>query len=118
MKLRSFQNASIEVKQISFIYQQNRFTVKKLIGKMQDENTRRKVWWITCGSARPTRRIDALNTRIAVRPLFSQTVQSNGSANSKEPLPQTMDPLRKDVPKPVTNTDWLSGVCWRLPVKC
>ena len=27
MKLGSFQNASIEIKQISFIYQQNRFTV-------------------------------------------------------------------------------------------
>ena len=28
MKLRSFQDASIEIKQISFVYQQNRFTVK------------------------------------------------------------------------------------------
>ena len=27
MKLGSFQNASIEIKQISFVYQQNRFTV-------------------------------------------------------------------------------------------
>ena len=30
VKLRSFQNASIEIKQITFIYQQNRFTVKNL----------------------------------------------------------------------------------------
>ena len=27
MKLGSFQNASIEIKQISFVYQENRFTV-------------------------------------------------------------------------------------------
>ena len=27
MKLDSFQNASIEIKQISFVYEQNRFTV-------------------------------------------------------------------------------------------
>ena len=27
MKLGSFQNASFEIKQISFVYQQNRFTV-------------------------------------------------------------------------------------------
>ena len=39
VKLRSFQNASIEIKQISFIYQQNRFTLKKLICKMQNENS-------------------------------------------------------------------------------
>ena len=38
VKLRSFQNASIEIKQISFNYQQNRFTVKKLICKMKNEN--------------------------------------------------------------------------------
>ena len=38
----SFQNASIEIKQISFFsffYQENRFTVKKLICKMQNENS-------------------------------------------------------------------------------
>ena len=29
VKLRSFQNAFIEIKQISFVYQQVRFTVKK-----------------------------------------------------------------------------------------
>ena len=39
MKLRSFQNASIEIKQISFVYRQIRFTVKKLICKMQNENS-------------------------------------------------------------------------------
>ena len=39
MKLRSFQNASIEIKKIYFIYQQNLFTVKKLICKMQNENS-------------------------------------------------------------------------------
>ena len=37
--LRSFQNASIRIKQISFVYQQNRFTVKKFICKMQYENS-------------------------------------------------------------------------------
>ena len=36
MELHSFQNGSIEIKQISFTYQQNRFTVKKLICKMQN----------------------------------------------------------------------------------
>ena len=41
VKLGSFQNASIEIKQISFIYQQNRFTVKKLICKIQNENDKR-----------------------------------------------------------------------------
>ena len=39
MKLRSFQNASIEIKQIYFVYHQNRFTVKKPICKMQNENS-------------------------------------------------------------------------------
>ena len=39
MKLRSFQNASIEIKHISFFYEQNSFTVKKLICKMQNENS-------------------------------------------------------------------------------
>ena len=39
VKLRSFQNASIEIKQISFVYQENRFTVQKLISKMKNENT-------------------------------------------------------------------------------
>ena len=39
MKLSSFQNASIEIMQISFVYQQNRFTVKKLICKLQNENS-------------------------------------------------------------------------------
>ena len=34
-----FQNASIEIKQISVVYQQNRFSVKKLICKMQSENS-------------------------------------------------------------------------------
>ena len=38
VKLRSFQNASIEIKQIYFAYQQSRFAVKKLICKMQNEN--------------------------------------------------------------------------------
>ena len=38
MKLHLFQNASIEVKKISFVYKQNRFTVKKLICKLQNEN--------------------------------------------------------------------------------
>ena len=38
MKLRSFHNASIEIKQISFVYQKNRFTVKKFTCKMQNEN--------------------------------------------------------------------------------
>ena len=36
VKLRSFQNASIEIEHISFVYQQNRSTVKKLICKMQN----------------------------------------------------------------------------------
>ena len=44
MKLRSFQNASIEIKQISFVYQQNRFTVKKLICKVQNKNS--IVYWL------------------------------------------------------------------------
>ena len=39
MKLRSIQNASIEIMQISFVYQQNRFTVEKLIYKVQNENS-------------------------------------------------------------------------------
>ena len=39
MKLGFFQNASIEIKQISFIYQQNRFTVNKLIYTMQNKNS-------------------------------------------------------------------------------
>ena len=39
VKLRSFQNTSIEIKQISFVYQQNRFAVKKLTYKMQNENS-------------------------------------------------------------------------------
>ena len=39
MKLRSFQDTSIEIKQISLVYQQNRFTLKKLICKMQNENS-------------------------------------------------------------------------------
>ena len=39
MKLCSFQNASIEIKQTSFVYQNNRFTVKKVICKMQNENS-------------------------------------------------------------------------------
>ena len=39
MKLRFFQNASIEIKQISFVYQQNRFNVDKLTCKMQNENS-------------------------------------------------------------------------------
>ena len=38
VKLCSFRNASIEIKQISFVYQQVRFTVKKLICKIQNEN--------------------------------------------------------------------------------
>ena len=39
VKLCSFHNASIGIKQISYAYQQNRFTVKKLICKMQNENS-------------------------------------------------------------------------------
>ena len=39
VKLRSFQNASIEIKQISFVYQQNCFAVKKHICKMRNENS-------------------------------------------------------------------------------
>ena len=39
VKLRSFQNASIEIKQISFVSQQNRFPVIKLICEMQKENS-------------------------------------------------------------------------------
>ena len=38
-KLRFFQNAYIEIKQISFVYQQNRFTVEKRTCKMQNENS-------------------------------------------------------------------------------
>ena len=38
MKLRSFQNASIEIKHIPFVYQQNLFSVTKLICEMQKEN--------------------------------------------------------------------------------
>ena len=38
VKLRSFQNASIEIKQISFVYQQNLFPVTNLICEMQKEN--------------------------------------------------------------------------------
>ena len=39
VKLRSFQNASIEIIQISFVDQHDHFTVKRLICKMQNENT-------------------------------------------------------------------------------
>ena len=39
VKLRSFQNTSIEIIQISSVDQHNHFTVKKLICKMQNENT-------------------------------------------------------------------------------
>ena len=39
VKLRSIQNASIEIKHISFAYQQNRFTDKECICKMQNENS-------------------------------------------------------------------------------
>ena len=39
MKLRSFQNASIEINQNSFVSQQNRFPVTKLIYEMQKENS-------------------------------------------------------------------------------
>ena len=28
------------------------------------------------------------------------------------------DPLGTDATNPVPNTDWSSGVCWRVPVKC
>ena len=38
VKLRSFQNASIEIKQISFVYQQNLFPITNLICEMQKEN--------------------------------------------------------------------------------
>ena len=38
VKLRSFQNASIEIKHIRFVYQQNLFPVTKLICEMQKEN--------------------------------------------------------------------------------
>ena len=38
VKLRSFQNASIEIKHIPFVYQQNLFPVTKLICEMQKEN--------------------------------------------------------------------------------
>ena len=38
VKLHSFQNASIEIKQMSFIYQHNRVIVKKPICKMQNKN--------------------------------------------------------------------------------
>ena len=34
VKLRTFQNASIEIKQISFVYQRNRFIVNKLVCKV------------------------------------------------------------------------------------
>ena len=39
VKLRFFQNASIEIKQIFFTYQKNRFAVKKLICKIRNENS-------------------------------------------------------------------------------
>ena len=39
MELRPFQNASIEIKHISFAYRQNRFNVKILTCKMQNENS-------------------------------------------------------------------------------
>ena len=38
VELRSFQNASIEIKHIPFVYQQNLFPVTKLICEMQKEN--------------------------------------------------------------------------------
>ena len=38
VKLRSFQNASIEIKHIPFVYQQNLLPVTKLICEMQKEN--------------------------------------------------------------------------------
>ena len=38
VKLRSFQNASIEIKHFLFVYQQNLFPVTKLICEMQKEN--------------------------------------------------------------------------------
>ena len=38
VKLRSFQNASIEIKHISFVYRQNLFPVTKLIYEMQKKN--------------------------------------------------------------------------------
>ena len=48
VELRFFQNASIEMQQISFIYQQNHFTVKKLICKMQNKNsfTDKRFFWL------------------------------------------------------------------------
>ena len=45
VKLRSFQNVSIEIKEISFVYQQNRFIVEKLICKMQNENSFTDKWF-------------------------------------------------------------------------
>ena len=39
VKLPSFQDTFIEIKQISFVYQQNRFKVKKLIYKLQNINS-------------------------------------------------------------------------------
>ena len=39
VKLRSFQKAFFEIRQNFFIYQQSRFTVKKLICKVQNENS-------------------------------------------------------------------------------
>ena len=44
VKLRSFQNASIEIKQISFVYQQNLFPVTKLICEMKKENIFTNEW--------------------------------------------------------------------------
>ena len=38
VKLRSFQNASIEITHIPFVYQQNLFRVTNLICEMQKEN--------------------------------------------------------------------------------
>ena len=38
-KKKKKKDASIKIKRISFIYQQNNFTVKKLICKMQNENS-------------------------------------------------------------------------------
>ena len=38
VKLRSFQNTSIEIKHIPFVYQQNLLPVTKLICEMQKEN--------------------------------------------------------------------------------
>ena len=39
VKLGSFQNASFEIEQIFFLYQQNRFSVKRLICKIQNKNS-------------------------------------------------------------------------------